>query len=179
MLNIILILIVLAVIALLVLAAMQSADFRVTRTGNISAPAAAIFPHVNNLQNWEAWSPWAKLDPNAKNSFEGPDEGVGAKMSWVGNNKVGVGSMTITESHPSDFIQFKLEFLKPMQATNVAEFTFKPDGDQTTVIWTMTGINNFMGKVMGLIMNCDKMVGGQFEQGLAALKSVVEGGDKK
>jgi Polyketide cyclase / dehydrase and lipid transport len=174
MLNIILILIVMAVIALLVLAAMQPAEFRITRTGSIAAPASAIFPHVNNLQNWDAWSPWAKLDPNAKNSYEGPPEGVGAKMSWVGNNKVGVGSMIITESSPYDFIQFKLEFLKPMQATNMSEFTFKPVSDQTAVTWTMTGTNNFMGKVMGLIMNCDKMVGGQFEQGLASLKAVVE-----
>jgi len=114
------------------------------------------------------------LDPNSKSTFEGPAEGVGAKMSWAGNNKVGVGSMAITESRPSEFIQFKLEFQKPMQATNIAEFSFKPEGDQTNVTWTMMGTNNFMGKVMGLVMNCDKMVGGQFEQGLASLKEVVE-----
>jgi Polyketide cyclase / dehydrase and lipid transport len=179
MLNIILILIVMAVIALLVLAAVQPADFRITRTGTICAPASAIFPHVNNLQNWDAWSPWAKLDPNSKSTFEGPTEGVGAKMSWSGNNKVGVGRMTISESRPSDFIEFKLEFLKPMQATNTSEFTFKPEGDQTIVIWTMTGINNFIAKIMSLVMNCDKMVGGQFEQGLAALKILVEEANKK
>jgi Polyketide cyclase / dehydrase and lipid transport len=174
MLNIILFLIVIGIIVVFVLASRQPDDFKISRAGNISATASAIFPHVNTLQKWDAWSPWAKLDPNAKNSFEGPAEGVGAKMSWAGNNKVGVGSMTITESRPSDFVQFKLEFLKPMKATNTAEFTFKPEGDQTKVTWTMTGTNNFMGKVMGLIMNCDKMVGGQFEQGLAALKTVVE-----
>ncbi len=179
MLNIVLIIVAFAVIAFLVVAAMQPADFRITRTGSISAPASAIFPHVNTLQFWDAWSPWAKLDPNAKNSFEGPSAGVGAKMSWAGNNKVGVGSMTITESRPDDFIQFKLEFLKPMQVTNTAEFTFKTEGDQTAVTWTMTGTNNFMGKAMGLIMNLDKMCGGQFEQGLAALKTVVETGGKK
>jgi uncharacterized protein YndB with AHSA1/START domain len=174
MLNIILILIALAVIVFLVIAARQPDNFRITRTGSISAPASAIFPHVNDLHLWDAWSPWAKLDPLAKNSFNGPSEGVGANMSWAGNNKVGVGSMTITESRPNDFIQFRLEFLKPMKATNTAEFTFTPEGDQTAVNWTMTGINNFMGKVMGLIMNCDKMVGGQFEQGLGALKAMVE-----
>ncbi len=176
MLNIILFLIIIGIIVVFVLANRQPDDFRITRTGTITAPASAIFPHVNNLQNWEAWSPWAKLDPNAKNSFEGPSEGVDAKMSWAGNNKVGVGSMTVTESRPSDFIQFRLEFLKPMKATNIAEFTFKPDGDQTAVTWTMTGINNFMAKVMGLFMNCDKMCGGMFEQGLASLKAVVEAG---
>jgi Polyketide cyclase / dehydrase and lipid transport len=174
MLNIILFLIPIAIIVVLALAARQPDDFRITRTGSISAAPSAIFPHVNNLQNWEAWSPWAKLDPKAKNSFEGPTEGVGAKMSWAGNNKVGVGSMTITESRPSDFIQFKLEFLKPMKATNIAEFTFKPDGDQTIVTWSMSGTNNFMAKVMGLIMNCDKICGGMFEQGLASLKTVAE-----
>jgi Polyketide cyclase / dehydrase and lipid transport len=176
MLNIILFLIIIGIIVVFVLASRQPDDFRITRTGTIVAPASAIFPHVNNLQNWEAWSPWAKLDPNAKNSFEGPSEGVDAKMSWAGNNKVGVGSMTVTESRPSDFIQFRLEFLKPMKATNIAEFTFKPDGDQTAVTWTMTGTNNFMAKVMGLFMNCDKMCGGMFEQGLASLKTVVEAG---
>lgn len=174
MLNIILFLIIIGIIVVFVLASRQPDDFRITRTGTIAAPASAIFPHVNNLQNWNAWSPWAKLDPQAKNSFEGPDEGVGAKMSWAGNNKVGVGSMTITESRPDDFIQFKLEFQKPMQATNTAEFTFKPEGDQTIVTWGMSGTNNFMAKVMGLIMNCDKMVAGQFEKGLANLKGVVE-----
>jgi Polyketide cyclase / dehydrase and lipid transport len=174
MLNVILFLIPLAIIVLLVFAARQPADFKITRTGRISANASAIFPHVNTLQLWNAWSPWAKLDPNAKNSFAGPSEGVDAKMSWAGNNKVGVGSMTIMESRPDEYIQFKLEFQKPMQATNIAEFTFKPEGEQTNVTWTMTGTNNFMGKVMSLVMNCDKMIGGQFEKGLADLKAVVE-----
>jgi Polyketide cyclase / dehydrase and lipid transport len=175
MINIILIIIVVTVIVVLVLAARRPDNFVVTRTAAISAPASAIFPHVNNLHNWDPWSPWAKLDPNAKNSFEGPDAGVGAKMSWVGNNKVGVGSMAITESRPDDFVQFKLEFQKPMQATNQSEFSFKPEAGQTAVTWSMSGTNNFMAKVMGVFMNVDKMVGGQFEQGLANLKAVVEG----
>ena len=174
MLNIILMLIPLAIIIILVLASKQPDEFAVTRTGSFSAPASAIFPHVNNLQKWNAWSPWAKLDPNSKTTFEGPAEGVGAKMSWAGNNKVGVGSMTITESRPSEYIQFKLEFLKPMQATNIAEFSFKPEGEQTTVTWSMRGTNNFMAKVMNLFMNCEKMVGGQFEKGLGDLKALVE-----
>jgi hypothetical protein len=174
MLYIILIIIAVAIIGLLIVAALQPADFRIVRTCSISALPSAIFPHVNNLHNWEPWSPWAKLDPNAKNSFDGPSEGIGAKMGWAGNHKVGVGSMTITESNPHQLITFRLDFLKPMQATNIAEFTFDPDGGQTIVTWSMSGHNNFMGKLMGLIMNCDKMVGGQFQQGLAALKTVVE-----
>ncbi|MFZ2311838.1 MAG: SRPBCC family protein [Methylobacter sp.] len=174
MLDIILILIAGAVIIFLIFAAMQPSDFRVTRTGTISAPASAIFDQVNDLQKWDAWSPWAKLDPEAKNSFEGPTSGTGAIMRWSGNNKVGQGSMTIIESRPDEFIRFKLEFLKPFAATNTAEFTFNSENDQTTVTWSMYGKNNFMSKAIGLVMSCDKMVGSQFEQGLAALKSVVE-----
>lgn len=172
--NFILFLIPISIIAILFVASRRPDKFAVSRSGSISAPASAVFPHVNNLKKWESWSPWAKLDPNAKNSFEGPEEGVGAKMSWEGNNKVGVGSMTVMESRPSEYIQFKLEFQKPMKATNTAEFTFRPEGDQTIVTWNMSGTNNFMAKVIGLVMDCEKMVGGQFEQGLASLKSQVE-----
>jgi uncharacterized protein YndB with AHSA1/START domain len=174
MLDIILILIAIAVVIFVVAAAMQPSDFRITRTATISAPASAVFAQVNDLQKWDAWSPWAKLDPEARNSFEGPASGVGAIMRWAGNNKVGHGSMTIIESRPDEFILFKLEFLKPFAATNTAEFTFNSENDQTIVTWNMYGKNNFMSKAIGLIMSCDKMVGGQFEKGLAALRSVVE-----
>ncbi|MDD2725542.1 MAG: SRPBCC family protein [Methylovulum sp.] len=174
MLEIIPILIIVAIVVFLVIVARQPADFRITRTGVVSAPASAIFPHVNTLQKWDAWSPWAKLDPAATHSFDGPEAGIGAKMSWAGNNKVGVGSMTITNSRPDEYIQFRLDFQKPFKATNTSEFIFTSKDDQTTVTWSMTGTNNLMGKAMGLIMNCDKMVGGQFEQGLASLKTLVE-----
>lgn len=174
MFEIILILAAIAVIVFIIVVARQPSDFRVMRTGAIIAPASAVFAEVNDLRKWDAWSPWAKLDPNAKNSFEGPASGTGAVMRWAGNKQVGVGSMTIIESRPDEFIRFKLEFLKPFAATQTAEFTFRTEGDQTTVTWSMYGSNNFMGKAIGLIVNCDKMVGGQFEQGLAALKSVVE-----
>ena len=173
MLNIILIFVAIVVIFIIVVA-MQPSDFRVTRTITTTAPASAVFALVNDLQKWDAWSPWAKLDPKARNSFEGPVSGTGAIMRWAGNNKVGQGSMTIIESRPDDFIRFKLEFLKPFAATNTSEFTFNSEDNQTTVTWSMYGKNNFMSKAMGLIMSCDKMVGGQFEKGLAALKSVVE-----
>ena len=177
MLDIILILVAIAVIIFIVVAAMQPSDFRITRTGTITAPASAVFAQVNDLHKWDAWSPWAKLDPDAKNSFEGSESGVGAIMKWVGNNKVGQGSMSIMESRPDEFISFKLEFLKPFKATNTSEFTFTSENDKTTVTWSMYGKNNFMGKAIGLIMSCERMVGGQFEKGLAALKSVVEAGN--
>lgn len=152
----------------------QPDDFRVTRSLAINAAPEAIFKHVNNLKLWDAWSPWAKLDPQATNSFSGPDEGVGAQMKWSGNMKVGVGGMTIVESAAPQTVKFRLDFEKPMRATNQAEFTFQAANGQTTVVWSMSGKNNFMGKAMNIVMKCDKMVGGQFEQGLAALKKVSE-----
>ena len=177
MFDIILILVAFATILFIIVAAMRPDDFRVSRTIKISAPASAVFAQVNELQKWDAWSPWAKLDPNAQNSFEGPPSGTGAVMRWSGNNKVGQGSMTIIESNPYDFISFKLEFLKPFATHNTATFTFNSENNQTTVTWCLYGKNNFMRKAVGLIMNCDKMVGEQFEKGLAALKSVAEAAD--
>ncbi len=167
------------VVAFVVVVAMQPSEFRVERSAPISAPAPAVFAQVNDFHNWEEWSPWAKLDPAAKATFEGPSAGTGAIFRWAGNKEVGEGSMTITESRPSDLIRIKLEFLKPFAATNTAEFTFKPDGDQTAVTWSMSGRNNFIGKAFCLVMNMDKMVGGQFEKGLARMKSVVEAAPKQ
>lgn len=158
----------------LIVAALQPADFRISRSATIAAATPVVFEQVNDLHKWNAWSPWARLDPNAKNTFEGPPAGVGATFAWAGNNEVGEGRMTITDSKPNEFILMKLEFIKPFAATNTTEFTFKPEGDRTAVTWSMSGRNNFMGKCMSLIMNCDKMVGGQFDQGLANLKAIVE-----
>jgi hypothetical protein len=164
-----------AIIAIfLIVAAMQPADFRITRSATIAAPPSVVFEQINDFRKWNDWSPWAKLDPNAKNSFEGPPAGVGASFAWAGNNKVGEGKMTITVSQPNEVVLMKLEFIKPFAATNMTEFTFKPEANQTTVTWSMFGRNNFMSKCMGLIMNCDKMVGGQFEKGFANLKAIVE-----
>ncbi len=125
------ILITLAVIIVVfaVIVALQPSDFRVARTATISAPPPAVFAQVNDFHKWEAWSPWAKLDPAAKNSFEGPAAGRGAIFKWSGNNEVGEGSMTIPESRPSDLIKIKLDFTKPFEATNTTEFTFKPEGN--------------------------------------------------
>ena len=149
-------------------------EFVVSRSTIISAPPEKVFPHVNDLHAWEAWSPWAKMDTNAKNAYEGAASGVGAAMSWDGNKKVGAGRMTIIESAPSGLIRLKLEFLKPFRATNTAEFIFQPEGGQTIVTWSMSGRNNFFFKVFGLFMNCDQMIGKDFEKGLAAMKSVAE-----
>lgn len=173
MLPIILAIAFIAIIFIIVVAGRPD-EFCVSRSAKMSAPPEKIFPHVNDLHKWEAWSPWARLDPNAKKSFEGAAAGVGAAMSWDGNKKVGAGKMTITETRPGDLIRIKLEFLKPFKATNTAEFTFKPEGGQTAVTWSMSGQNNFFFKAFGLFMDCDNMVGKDFEKGLAAMKSVAE-----
>ena len=154
-------------------------EFTVTRSAKFAAPPEKIFPHVNDLHNWEAWSPWAKLDPTAKHSFAGADSGAGAAMSWSGNKKIGAGCMTITGSQADELIRLTLEFLKPFKATHSAEFAFKPEGSQTVVTWSMSGKNNFFFKTFGLFMNCDNMVGKDFEKGLAAMKSLVEAAGRK
>jgi Polyketide cyclase / dehydrase and lipid transport len=161
-------------VVLIIIVATRPADFRITRTATMPAPPAVVFAQVNDFYKWEAWSPWAKLDPACKYSYEGPAAGTGAIFTWSGNTKVGEGRMTILESRPDDLIRIKLEFLKPFKATSTSEFTFQPQGNQTVVTWSMYGKNNFMAKAMGLIMNCDKMVGGDFEKGLASLKSIAE-----
>jgi hypothetical protein len=164
-----------AIVAIiLVVAAFQPAQFRVTRSATIAAPAAVIFPEVNDFHRWPAWSPWEKLDPTMKRTLEGPASGVGAIYSWEGNSEVGSGKMTITESRPAEVIRIKLEFFKPMPGLCPTEFTFKPEGAGTNVTWTMSGDKNYISKVVCLFMSMDKMVGGDFEKGLANLKQVAE-----
>ena len=167
------------VVVFVVIVALQPSEFRVARTATISAPPPAVFAQVNDFHKWAAWNPWGKIDPAMKQAYEGAPAGTGAIYTWTGNNEVGEGRMTITESRPSDLIRIKLEFFKPFAATNTAEFTFKPEGNQTAVTWSMTGQNNFMAKAVHLFMNMDKMVGGQFEQGLASMKSLVEAAPKQ
>ena len=174
MLPIILIAAAVIVALFVVFVATRPAEFRVTRTGRMNAPVDVVFENVNSLRKWEAWSPWAKMDPNCKNAFSGPESGPGSSMAWSGNKKVGEGRMTIMDTRPGEVIHIKLEFLKPFKATNTAEFTFKREGAQTQVVWSMFGKNNFMGKAFSLIFNCDKMVGGDFEKGLANLDSASQ-----
>jgi len=174
MLKKILIVIGLAVVVFLVVAALQPADFKITRSAVIAAPPAAVFEQVNDYHKWQAWSPWAKMDPAMKQTYEGPASGTGASYSWAGNSKVGEGRMTITDSQPAKLVAMRLEFLKPFAATNTADFTFVPEGNGTKVTWAMTGKNNFMAKACGLIMNMDKLVGADFEKGLSNLKEIAE-----
>jgi len=166
--------VVVVIAALAVYVAFQPSEFSVSRSASFAAPAPAVFAQVNELKKWEAWSPWQKKDPQAKNSYAGPAAGTGASMSWAGNKEVGEGRMTIVESSPNALVRFKLEFFKPFAATNSAEFSFKEEGGRTALTWSMRGQNNFIGKAMCLVFDMDKMVGGDFEAGLAGIKSIVE-----
>lgn len=169
--------IIILIVVLVVLAFVinrQPAQFHLSRTAVINAPAASVFAQVNNLHNWNTWSPWAKLDPKATFTFSGPESGVGASSHWSGNMQVGEGSMTITDSQPDKAVSFKLEFVKPMVATNTALFLLEPQGTQTQVTWSMDGTSNFMAKAFNFFFNCEKMVGKQFEEGLTNLKALVE-----
>lgn len=169
------ILLALAFIALLLFIVLigQPTEFVVSRSIAIAAPPARIYPHVNGLRQWEAWNPWLKMDPNCQMTYDGPAAGIGATYAWTGK-KVGAGRSTITESQPDQRVRLRLEFFKPMTATNTAEFTFRPDGNQTVVTWSMMGTHSLPAKVFGMFMNFDKMCGDQFEKGLAQMKSVVE-----
>jgi len=129
---------------------------------------------VNDFHNWDAWSPWAKLDPACKNTFDGTPAGKGASFAWDGNKKVGAGRMTITDTQSPELIRINLQFLRPFEATSTTEFSFRPQVSGTEVTWAMFVKNNLLSKVFGLFADCDKMVGKDFEKGLASLKTVAE-----
>jgi hypothetical protein len=172
MLRKIVIVLAILLILFLIVAALQPADYRVVRATSVSAPPAAVFAQVNDLHKFQVWSPWAKIDPTAKTGFEGPSAGTGAVFTWAGNQEVGEGRMTITDSRPNELVRFKLDFFKPFAGTSVAEFSFKPEGNQTEVTWSMSG-------TISVFMSMDKMIGTQFENGLADLKAIAEAEAKK
>jgi hypothetical protein len=162
------------IVVFLALVAMQPAAFRVARSATIAAPPGAVFAQVNDYRKWIAWSPFEKIDPAMQRSFDGPASGVGAGYRWSGNSQAGEGHATIIESRLGELVRIKLDFVRPFAGTNEAAFTFAPEGSQTVVTWSMTGKNNFIGKAFSLVMNCDRMLGREFEKGLADLKSIAE-----
>jgi uncharacterized protein YndB with AHSA1/START domain len=161
------------VLLLLVVIATRPSEYRVVRTATFAAPPAAVFPLINDFHNWDAWSPWAKIDPAMNKTVTG-GPGTGSIYTWSGNNDVGEGRMTILDSQPNDSVKIKLDFIRPFESTALTEFTLKPEGSGTTVNWDMTGQNNFMSKAFGLFRNMDKMIGADFEKGLAQMKPVAE-----
>jgi uncharacterized protein YndB with AHSA1/START domain len=164
-----------AVSGLIAYISLRPDTFKIARSAIVEAPPERIYPEINDFHNWEKWSPWARLDPGQKTTYDGSPLGAGAILEWSGDGKVGAGKMTIKESSQNERIRIKIEFFKPMQAVNDVQFDLKPIGEsRTEVLWTMSGRNEFMGKAVHAFMNMDKLVGEQFEQGLANLKSVVE-----
>jgi len=161
------------IVVLVVVIALQPATFHVERSVVIAAPRERAFSQVADFHQWATWSPFEKLDPDMKKTYTGAPSGVGAIYAWAGNGKAGEGRMTIEESTPSK-IGIKLEFLKPFEATNGATFSFAPTGAGTKVTWAMDGNNNFISKAFHLVMNMDKLIGGDFERGLAAMKANAE-----
>ena len=178
MLKISLLVIVGLLAALACVIAVQPPEYQVTRSATIQAPANVVFDQINDFHKWEAWSPWGKLDPAMKTTYTGPAAGTGASYAWVGNKDVGEGRMTILESRPTEFVRIRLEFIAPFASVANTEFSVKPEGNSVAVTWMMSGEKNFLSKAMGLVQSMDKMIGPDFERGLAQLKSVAEGAAK-
>ena len=163
-----------AIAALLIFAATRPDTVRVERTARINAPAEKIFPLIDDFHRWGTWSPYEKLDPDMQRSFGGSASGKGATYAWESKGKAGAGRMEITESTPSSKIAINLDFTRPMEGHNVAEFTLQPQGDATQVTWSMHGPSPFVAKLMGIFFNMDQMIGKDFETGLANLKTATE-----
>jgi len=156
-------------------AAMQPDTYTVVRTADIAAPPAEVFGLINDFHKWEGWSPWAKIDPQMKNTYSGPDSGTGASYYWIGNDEVGEGRMTITASQPTQAVKIKLEFLKPFASNAITDFTVSPAGAGSKVEWAMAGESSFITKAMCLVMGgMDKMIGPDFEKGLTQMKALAE-----
>lgn len=172
----VLVFIALILLLLFISAARRPVEFAIRRSADIRAPADTVFSLINDFRQWPKWSPWEKLDPNLKRTLSGAEAGRGAVYEWQGDKKVGAGRMEILDSVPHSRIDIKLSFLKPFRAENRTIFTITPVDGASRVLWEMTGTNNFMFKLMGLFMDMDKMVGTDFEKGLAAMKAEAERG---
>lgn len=170
----ILLVIVAAVALFAAYVALLAPDVYFERTVTVAAPAPVVFEQVNDFHKWENWSPWAKLDPNSKAEFSGPPAGEGTVMKWSGNEKVGVGTMTLTESKPAEKISIRVDFEKPFAGTGKSEFFFKPAGNQTQVTWGMSGESTFLARAMCVIFNMRKEMETTMDKGLASMKQVAE-----
>ncbi len=174
MIKIIAIAIVVLIAAFLIYAATKPDTFRVQRAASIKAPPEKIFALINDFHSWGSWSPYEKKDPAMKRTHSGAANGKGAVYAWDGNKEIGKGSMEITESSPPSRVAIKLDFVKPFEAHNIVELTLEPKGDSTNVTWAMHGPNTYFAKVMSIFFSMDRMVGKDFETGLANLKTVSE-----
>jgi uncharacterized protein YndB with AHSA1/START domain len=162
------------VASVLVYAATKPDSFSVARSISIKAPPENIFPLINDLRGFNRWNPFLKNDPATKLTYSGPDSGKGAAHAWDGNSRVGTGRVEITDVVPASKVVMKLDMIKPIEGHNRVEFTLEPGGDGTNVTWAMSGESAYIAKVMGVVFSVDKMVGGEFEKGLADLKTIAE-----
>ena len=163
------------IVVVLIVAALKPGHFQIQRSAMIGAPPAVIYGYIADFRKWTQWSPWERIDPNLRRTYSGADHGVGAVYAWDSNNsKAGAGRMEITKAAENTLINLDLDFIKPFRASNKVAFAFSPEADGTLVLWTMTGPLPFMAKLMHTLMNMDKMVGKDFEAGLATLKSISE-----
>ena len=174
MLKIIVLTVIVLVAALLIYAATRPDTFRLQRSMTINAPADKVFPFINDFHHWPSWSPWEKMDLGMKKTLSGSPQGKGAVYEWDGNKDVGTGRMEVLDSIPASKILIKLDFFKPFEAHNTAEFTLTPSAGSTQVTWAMYGPQPYIMKVMGLFCSPERMVGPQFEKGLADLKTLSE-----
>ena len=164
------------IVIVVLIAAMRPSDFRIFRSETIRAGAGALFPYIDNLRKFQEWSPYKDRDPAAKNDFDGPEAGPGAEFRWNGNSQVGQGIMKITQHTRDVNVTVDLQFIKPFPGHNTVVFSLAPNGEQTTVSWTMTGRFALMPKIVGLFINMDRMIGNDFAHGLARLKALTETG---
>lgn len=162
------------VVIILGLAMAQPNSFAVTRSITIKAPPEKIYPLIADFHQWSIWSPWEHLDPAMKRTFSGAASGAGAVYSWEGNDAVGAGRMEITGAAPPGKVDIKLDFLKPFPSQNSTVFTVQPEADGSKVVWTMSGPSAFVTKLMGVFVSMDKMIGPDFEKGLASMKTAAE-----
>lgn len=163
------------IVVLLAIDGTKPDTFRVERSGSMKAPPDKVFALIEDFHKWTSWSPWEHLDQNLKRTYGGAESGQGATYAWQGNAQAGEGRMEILEAAPASRVVIKIDFLKPFEAHNQVEFALSGEDGGTRVVWSMTGPQPFMMKIMSVFMSMDKMVGKDFEKGLASLKAVVEG----
>ncbi len=160
------------IVAFLVYVMLRPNEFRIERSSTIERKSPEeVFALLNDFRHWAKWSPWEAMDPNLQRTFSGENAGVGAVYAWKGNKKVGEGRMEITESKPAAFVRLKLDFIAPMKANNMTDFNVMAQGNGTRIIWSMYGPSPFMSKLFGSFVNIDKMVGKDFEKGLANIEA--------
>ena len=173
--EIVIIAVLVLIAAVLILAAMRPESFRVQRATSIGAAPDRIFPLINDFKHWSSWSPYEKKDPAMKRTFTGEQSGKGAVYEWDGNAQVGKGRIEIIDASAPSRLTIRLDMMKPMEGHNIVDFTLEPSGAATRLTWAMRGTCGYMGKLMGLLLNMDKMIGKDFETGLANLKTLAEG----